>query len=47
MVFVDTTQKNDAGQPITTITLGGTVIVVDVCIGIKKVIRILIACYID
>lgn len=32
MVFVDTTQKNDAGQPITTITLGGTVIVVDVCI---------------
>lgn len=32
MAFVDTTQKNDAGQPITTITLGGTVIVVDVCI---------------
>ena len=30
MVFVDSTQKNEAGQPITTITLGGTVIVVDV-----------------
>ncbi|KAI7885606.1 hypothetical protein K492DRAFT_141418 [Lichtheimia hyalospora FSU 10163] len=30
MVFVDSTQKNEAGQPITTITLGGTVIVVDI-----------------
>ncbi|KAI9320735.1 mediator of RNA polymerase II transcription subunit 1-domain-containing protein [Dichotomocladium elegans] len=30
MVFVDASQRNDAGMPITTITLGGTVIVVDI-----------------